>query len=122
MVIAPLVFSMALAVQQPTQGQKPELPVLKAGLGACAADFIVKDADGSPIYLAMIHVRVRYGLMNVKRADLEVGTNSEGKARIEGLPPKAKPLVYEIQKDTKKTTVEQNVSSMCEAAFDVALK
>lgn len=108
-----------MLAQEPS---KPELPILKAGLGPCAADFTVKDADGKPVYLAMIHVRVRYGFMSIKRADLEVGTNSDGLARIEGLPDKAKPLAYEIQKDTKKSTVEQNVASTCQGKFDVTLK
>ena len=96
--------------------------MLKAGLGPCTADFTVKDADGSSVYGAVIHVRVRYGFMNIKRADLEVGTNSEGRARIEGLPDKAKPLAYEIAKDTRKVTVEQNIASMCQGTFDVTLK
>jgi len=40
--------------------------------------------------------------VGVKRADLEIGTNSEGKARVEGLPRKARPLTYDIEKDGKK--------------------
>ena len=120
MMFVPIVLAMAVLAQQPSE--KPELPVLKAGLGPCAADFTVKDADGKPVYLAMIHVRVRYGFMSVKRSDLEVGTNSEGLARIEGLPTKAKPLAYEITKDMKKSTVEQNVDSTCQGKFEVTLK
>jgi hypothetical protein len=122
MMVNPLMLVAALATGQAPVAQKPELPVLKAGLGSCAADFTVKDANGSPIYLATIHVRVRYGFMSVKRMDLEVGTNSEGQARIEGLPEKAKPLAYEIQKDMKKSTVEQDVASRCQATLDVVLK
>ena len=82
----------------------------------------VKDGAGAPVYLATIHVRVRYGPLNVKRMDLEVGTNSEGKARIEGLPDKARPLAYEIQKDMKKATTEQNVAQTCQGAFTITLK
>ena len=48
---------------------------------------------------ATVHVRIRYGFMSLKRMDLEVGTNSDGKARVEGLPEKARPLVYDITKD-----------------------
>ena len=117
-----LVVATLLALQAPDAQKPPELPVLKAGLGPCAADFVVKDADGKPVYLAMIHVRVRYGFMSVKRMDIEVGTNSDGKARVEGLPEKAKPLAYEIQKDTKKASAEQDVASKCQATFDVTLR
>jgi hypothetical protein len=100
----------------------PELPVLNARLGACAADFLVKDADGKPVYLALIHVNVRYGTMNLKRMDLEVGTNSEGKAKISGLPDKAKPMTYDITKEDKKTVVDQDVAKSCQAKLEVTLK
>jgi hypothetical protein len=40
-------------------------------------------------------VRVRYGAMGIKRMDLEVGTNSEGKAVIKELPDKARPMTYD---------------------------
>jgi hypothetical protein len=54
--------------------------------------------------------------------DLEIGTNSDGKARFEELPAKAKPLVYDIQKDTLKSSVEQDVATRCEAKFEVMVK
>ena len=116
-----LIAALALG-QQPAERAKVEVPVLKAGLGACSADFMVKDANAQPVYSANVHVRIRYGFMNVKRMDLEIGTNSDGKARFEGLPAKAKPLVYDVQKDTLKSTVEQDVASRCEAKFEVTLK
>ena len=100
----------------------PEVPVLKANLGGdCSADFVVRQ-DGQPVYNATIHVRVRYGAFSLKRSDLEIGTNSDGKARIEGLPAKAKPLAYDIHKDEKKAAAEQDVTNMCHAMFDVSLK
>ena len=69
-----------------------------------------------------MRVKVRYGFAGVKRADLEVGTSSEGKARVESLPDKARPMVWEIKKDDKKVEVTQDVSDTCHATFDVALK
>ncbi len=60
--------------------------------------------------------------MGVKRADLEIGTGSDGKARIEGLPEKARPLEYDIKKDDKKASAEQNVEEKCQATFEVTLK
>jgi len=112
----------AVLAQQPVQAPKPDLPTLKAGLGSCSADFTVKDADGKPVYLATIHVRIRYGPMNIKRMDLEVSTNDEGKARVEGLPLKARPLAYDIQKGDQKAAVEQNVATTCQATHEVSLK
>ena len=111
----------ALLVQQPATSA-PELPIIDARLGSCAADFTITDADGKPIYNATIRVRIRYGFMNVKRMDLEVGTNSDGKARVAGLPAKAKPLAYEITRDDKKAAVEQNLATTCNATYDLPLK
>src|SRR5712691_12899798 len=115
MLLVILALVAAVLVQQPPQAPKPELPILKAGLGSCSADFTVKDADGKPVYLATIHVRAQYGFMNIKRMDLEVSTNDEGKARIEGLPAKGKPLAYDIQKGNQKASVEQDLKTTCQA-------
>lgn len=112
----------AVLVQQP-ESRAPETAVLKANLGGdCSADFTVNDPEGKPVYAATVHVRVRYGLWGVKRADLEIGTDSNGKARIEGLPRKAKPLIYDVDKDGKKGVAEQNVAEMCHATFEISLR
>jgi hypothetical protein len=112
----------AAAAQQPPETPKAEVAVLKADLGPCSADFIVKDAEGKPVYAAAIHVRMRYGAMGVKRMDLEVGTNVDGTARVEGLPTKARLLTYDIQKAGTKATVEQNLADSCHAKFERTLK
>jgi hypothetical protein len=114
-------LALAVALHAP-QAAPQEVPVLKANLGDCSADFVVRDADGQPVYNATIHVRVRYGFMSLKRSDLEIGTNAEGKARIEGLPSKAKPLAYDVGKGEAKAEVSQNVENMCHAAFDLSLR
>ena len=113
-------FALALTALQSTPPQ--EVPVLKANLGDCSADFTVRGADGQPVYNATIHVRVRYGFMSLKRSDLEIGTNAEGKARIEGLPTRARPLAYDVRKDAATASVMQDVAETCRATFDVALK
>lgn len=123
MLIATLVLAAAALAQQPTPDTaKPDLAIISARLGPCSADFTVTDADGKPIYAAIVHVRIRYGFMSVKRMDLEVGTNSEGKARVEGLPEKAKPLTYDVTKDTLKGTAQQNLATTCKGMYTVALK
>jgi hypothetical protein len=111
---------LALVPQAP--GTPPEVAALDAKLGSCSADFTVKGADGAPVYGATVHVRVRYGVLSIKRMDLEVGTNSEGKARIIGLPEKARPLTYDVQKDDKKATIDQDLSKTCKATLEVTLK
>lgn len=112
----------AVLLQQAANQTKPEVPVLKAGLGTCAVDFVVSDDNGKPVYEATIHARIRYGALSVKRMDVEVSTNDEGKARIEGLPSKAKPFVYDIEKAGTKATAQQDVATGCLASFQVTLK
>ena len=123
MFIATIALAAVTLIQQPaTEAPKPELAIISARLGTCAADFTVKDADGKPVYAAIIDVRVRYGFLSLKRMDLEIGTNSDGKARVEGLPAKAKPLAYDVSKADKKAGVEQDLSTTCSATYDVSLK
>jgi hypothetical protein len=44
------------------------------------------DGSDEPVYAVTIRVRVSYGFLGVRRVDLEIGTNGEGKARFVGLP------------------------------------
>jgi hypothetical protein len=113
--------ALAFATLLPQSPADPQLAVIDARLGECSADFTVKDPDGKPVYAASIHVRVRYGFMSLKRMDLEVGTNSEGRARVEGLPAKAKSLTYDVSRADKKATVEQDLASRCRATYEVSL-
>ena len=118
-----IVLTFVLVSPQTSASKTDDVTVMKANLGgSCSADFTVKDADGKPVYAASVHVLIRYGFAGVKRADLEVGTSSDGKARIEGLPNKARPMTYEIKKDDKKAEVMQDVADMCHATFDVSLR
>lgn len=100
----------------------PDVPVVDGGLGSCRADFTVKDGSGKPIYNARIHVIIKYGFLNKRKAELEVGTNSDGKARVTGLPnlPK-KPLEFFIKSGTVEKTVTDDPSDNCNATFDVTL-
>jgi hypothetical protein len=113
---------LVLAQQPTTPPPVPDTAVLDARIGPCSADFTVRDESGAPVYAATIHVRVRYGFWNIKRSDLEVGTNADGRARIEGLPDKARPLRYDITFGEKKGTAMQDLSTTCHGRYDVALK
>src|SRR5438093_4982148 len=100
----------------------PEVPVVDGGIGPCRADFTVKDEAGKPIYDAKIKVTLRYGIFNKRKMDLEIGTNSDGKARIIGLPdsPK-KPLEFQIKSGTVSKSVEDDPSANCTAVYEVTL-
>ena len=100
----------------------PDIPVVDGGIGPCGADFHVTDDAGKPIYNAKIHVTLKYGFFNVRKTELEVGTNSDGKARFTGLPetPK-KPLEFEIKSGTVSKSVTDDPSTNCSATYDVTL-
>jgi hypothetical protein len=100
----------------------PEVPVVDGGLGSCRADFTVKDGSGKPIYDAKIHVTIKYGFLSKRKTELEVGTNSDGKARFTGLPNfSKKPLEFSIKSGTVSATVTDDPSDNCNATFDVTL-
>lgn len=104
------------------QKGKSDTTVIDAKLGPCSADFMVTDAETKPVYDASVHVRVRYGVFSVKRMDLEVGTTADGKARVQGLPSKAKLLAYDVSKGNLHASVTQDVAVACNAKYDVTLK
>jgi hypothetical protein len=120
MVIPAIALTLLALSQQPAPTAEPA--VISAKLGGCSADFVVTDGAGQPVYNATIHVRIRYGFMSVKRMDVEIGTSADGKARVEGLPAKAKPLSYDVSKGELKGTVEQDLESACMATHKVVLK
>jgi len=83
----------------------------------------VKDSAGKPIFNAKVSLTIKYGFMSKRKTQVEVGTNSDGKARVTGLPnlPK-KPLEFSIKSGTVETTVTDDPSDKCNATFDVTLK
>jgi len=100
-----------------------EVPVINGNLGPCSADFTVTDASSKPIYDAKIHVTILYGFMNKRKQDLEIGTNSDGKARLEGLPDKLKkpPLEFVVRSGDLNKTVPHDPAVDCHANFSVTL-
>ncbi len=107
----------------PLAGSPTDVPSISAGLGSCTADFVVVDAAAKPIFDAKIHVNMKYGFMSKRGTDLQIGTNSDGKAHIEGLPNKLKkpPLEYIVQKDDLTKTVSNDPATECHPVFNVAL-
>jgi hypothetical protein len=106
--------------------EEVQVPVIKAEVGTCSADFIVRDSENKPIYDAKIRVSFRYGFMSQKKTDLEAGTNSDGKARFEGLPDRRKkpkgPFEYQIRSGELTKNVVQDPLVQCDAKFDVVMQ
>jgi len=70
------------------------VPVIDGGIGPCWADVTITDASGTPVYAAKVNVHIAYGFMNIRKLDLELGTNADGKARFTGLPSRIKHGFY----------------------------
>ncbi|HKF50784.1 MAG TPA: hypothetical protein VKB26_00605 [Candidatus Acidoferrales bacterium] len=118
-------FSQTQSTQNPSaQTQNPPpapaVPKIDGGVGACTANFTIRDGDSKPIYNAQISVQLRYGFMNMRKTDLQIGTDSNGKAEVTGLPnfPK-KPLEFHIKTGNVAKTVTDDPESKCNATFDV---
>ncbi len=110
------------ACSAPLVANGPEVPQVDAQIGPCKADFIVKDGAGKPIYNAKISALIRYGFFSMRKTEVEVGTNSDGKARVVGLPESTKkPLEFVIKSGTVSHTVTDDPSATCSAAYDVTL-
>jgi hypothetical protein len=66
------------------------VPVMDGGAGKCSVAFTVTDGKGAPVYAAQISVHIAYGFASVRKLDLQVSTNVDGKAQFKGLPEKVK--------------------------------
>ena len=99
-----------------------DIPSISADLGPCSARFTVTDGT-KPLYNAKVRTRIKYGAFGVRKLDLEVGTDANGKANVTGLPNLTKqPISFEIVKDDISRTVIFDPAQECKATYDVALR
>jgi len=116
---APVLICMTVFV---IAAQEQVVPVVDAHLGKCSADFTVKDKGRVPLYDAKIDVSLRYGFLGLRKMSLQVGTNSDGRARVAGLPDKSdKTYHFQITSGIMSETVVMHTSDGCNAVFDVVL-
>jgi hypothetical protein len=116
-------FFLCVACALLRAGNPADVPSVSAGMGPCTADFTVVDAASKPIYNAKVYLKMKYGFMSKRDTDLEVATNTDGKAHMEGLPNKLKkpPLEFTVTKDTASQTVTADPATNCHATFAVTL-
>jgi len=116
-------FFLLVAGVQSVAGNPADVPSISAGVGPCTADFTVVDSSNKPVFDAKVHVKFKYGFMSKRDTDLEVGTNSDGKAHVEGRPSKLKkpPLEYTIQSAGLTQTVTNDPAADCHPTFNVTL-
>jgi|SRR5579872_240664 len=99
------------------------VPVVEGGIGTCSADFTVTDANGAPVYAAKIKVHIAYGFMYLRKLDLEVGTNADGKARFTGIPDRVKHgLYFEASEGDRTAEAFDDPSTTCKNQFTVVLR
>ena len=90
------------------------VPSIDGGLGPCSIEFTANDATNAPLYNAKIRVHIATGVLGIKKTDLEVGTNVDGKAKFTGLPDKTKfPLEFNAQQDDLTATFTYTPAKGC---------
>jgi hypothetical protein len=100
-----------------------DVPSIDAEAGPCTAEMTVMDASGNPVYAATIRVHIAHGFMGVRKMDLEIGTNVDGKARFVGLPEKLnKTLYFQATKGELKGAAFDNPAKHCHSQHSIVLE
>jgi hypothetical protein len=99
------------------------IPAIDGAIGTCSANFTVTDDNAAPVYDAKIRVHIAYGFMYMRKMDLEIGTNIDGKARFTGLPARTKDgLAFQASKADRAGTAFVDPSTTCKADLTVVLQ
>lgn len=123
-VCALLTLALSLASAQTAATVDPKtIPVIDGGIGPCTADFTVTDPAGKPVYDAKIRVHIAYRFAGAHKLDLEVGTNTDGKARFEGLPTKSKRgLSFQASHEDFEGTAFVDTATTCKSQLTITLQ
>lgn len=136
-----LTFSLTFAKQASSQASPPQsssqpsdknaapgnpdphsTPTLDGGIGPCSADFTITDKTGAPVYNAMVSVHIAYGTWSIRKLDLQVNTNVDGKARLTGLPDRIKHgIIFHASEGTRSGQAFDDPANTCKAQFTIAL-
>ncbi len=118
-----LALSLPAFSQTTAATEAKSVPVIDGGIGACSVDFTVTDEAGTPVYAANIKVHIAYGFMYLRKLDLQVGTNADGKARFTGLPERTKRgLFFEASEGDRSAEAFDDTATTCKNQFTVALR
>src|SRR5437660_10704930 len=123
LICSTLLLSPSLVAQtsQPAATKNP-IPVINGELGSCSVEFTVTYASGQPVSDAKIRVHIAYGFLSIRKLDLEVGSNNEGKARFEGLPEKVKrPLEFRASQGKREGAAVVDPAKRCKAEHTILL-
>lgn len=111
--------ALSIAQTKTTSSKTPNpVPVISGDLGECTADFTVTGTKLHPLYNAKLEVEIRYGFGGFRRTTLEIYTNIDGKARVEGLPERSKrPLAFTASYEGRKTVVLVDPEQNCHGTY-----
>jgi hypothetical protein len=95
-------------------------PTVDGGAGPCSVEFTVTDAKDALVSNAQISVHIEYGFLGAKKLDLQVATDSHGKARFVGLPDKVDSgLFFEAIKGNLRGVATDDPNTECEAKHGI---
>ncbi|HWZ45172.1 MAG TPA: hypothetical protein VNW97_16975 [Candidatus Saccharimonadales bacterium] len=121
-----LIVSLGAAqAQQPAQAEPAQdIPSVNGESGPCSAEFTVVDADGKPVFSALVKVHIAYGFAGAHKLDLSVYTNAQGKTKFIGLPLRVRkpPVEFRATKDQMMGVATMNPETECTARRDIVIK
>jgi hypothetical protein len=118
-IAALLLFAALVYADNPSTPSK-EVPMIDGEVGPCSVDFTVTDAADKPVYDAKIRVHIEHGFLKIRKLDLEVGTNADGKARFQGLPHTGN-LFFQASKGKLKGVASVSPENDCHAKHTIVL-
>lgn len=99
------------------------VPAVDGALGPCSVEFTTKDGNGQIIGGATLRLHLAYGFAGVRRLDLEVTTNMDGKAQFTGLPDNLKKgLFFRGFKDDREGTAFYEPKKNCKGQHTMVLE
>lgn len=119
-ILCVVLFATAALAQAP---DPHSVPSVDGGVSTCSADFTINDADNKPVYAAKVKVHIAYGFASVRKLDLEVSTNVDGKARFTGLPDRLKHgLLFEASEGDRIGNAFDDVNKTCQTQLVITLR
>lgn len=120
-----MLLSAAVHAQQPAQPQQPQdIPSVNGESGPCSVELTVVDADGNPVFSALVKVHIAYGFGGFHKLDLSVYTNAQGKTRFTGLPARVRkpPVEFRATKGPLTGVATVDPEADCQAKHDIIVK
>ena len=119
---AMLVFIVGTTMGAGAQANPHSVPIIDGEAGPCTAEMTVMDEAGKPVYGATIRVHISHGFLSMRKTDLEIGTNVDGKAKFIGLPDNLnKTLYFRASKGNMKGAAFDNPKKYCHAEHSIVL-